>query len=180
MVLIGNGIYLRSLEEPDAAAKLELNMRNRAFFETYLTTRTEEFYTFDYQLNSIKSNLTSMEQDYEYVFGVFVVDSGDLIGVISLTEVARGPLQSCWLGYYMDKEQNGRGYTTQAVQLALDYAFQVLKLHRIEAGVMPHNAGSIRVLEKAGFEKEGLSKKNVLINGKWEDHLHFAIVNSAD
>jgi ribosomal-protein-alanine N-acetyltransferase len=45
---------------------------------------------------------------------------------------------------------------------------------------MPHNKGSIRVVEKAGFELEGLNKKNVLINGKWEDHLHFAIVNPED
>ncbi|GMA58037.1 acetyltransferase (GNAT) family protein [Alicyclobacillus sacchari] len=80
----------------------------------------------------------------------------------------------------MDKAYNGRGYTTEAVRLVVDYAFRVLKLHRIEAGVMPHNEGSIRVLEKSGFEKEGLSKKNVLINGKWEEHLHFAIVNPDD
>jgi ribosomal-protein-alanine N-acetyltransferase len=66
------------------------------------------------------------------------------------------------------------------VRLIVDYAFEVLKLHRIEAGVMPHNIGSIRVLEKAGFHKEGLSKKNVKINGRWEDHLHFAIVNPND
>lgn len=80
----------------------------------------------------------------------------------------------------MDKAYNGRGYTTEAVRLVVDYAFQVLKLHRIEAGVMPRNTRSIRVLEKSGFEKEGLSRKNVLINGKWEDHLHFAIVNPDD
>lgn len=121
-----------------------------------------------------------MEKNAEYDFGVFLINSGDLIGIISLTEVVRGSLQSCWLGYFLDKSQNGRGYTTEAVRLVIKHAFEVLKLHRIEAGVMPHNTGSIRVLEKAGFEKEGLSKKNVLINGKWEDHLHFAIVSTDD
>ena len=88
--------------------------------------------------------------------------------------------QSCWLGYYLGQEHNGRGYTTEAIRLVLDYAFRDLKLHRIEAGVMPHNAGSIRVLEKVGFEREGLSKKNVRINGEWEDHLHLAIINPDD
>jgi len=121
-----------------------------------------------------------MEQDAEYVFGVFLTSTDDLIGIVSLTEVMRDPLQSCWLGYSLDKDYNGRGYTTEAVRLVVDYAIRVLKLHRIEAGVMPHNKGSIRVLEKSGFEKEGLSKKNVLINGKWEDHLHLAIVNPDD
>ncbi|GMA64192.1 GNAT family N-acetyltransferase [Alicyclobacillus fastidiosus] len=180
MKLVGNDIYLRFLEESDAAAKLELNVRNRAFFEAFLTTRSEDFYTIEYQVNSIKSSIAKMEQDAEYVFGVFLTSTDDLIGIVSLTEVMRGPLQSCWLGYSLDKAYNGRGYTTEAVRLVVDYAFRVLKLHRIEAGVMPHNRGSIRVLEKSGFEKEGLSKKNVLINGKWEDHLHFAIVNPDD
>ena len=58
----------------------------------------------------------------------------------------------------------------------LDEAFHVLDLHRIEAGVQPHNIGSIRVLEKAGFQKEGLSRQNVKINGEWKDHYLFAIL----
>lgn len=53
-------------------------------------------------------------------------------------------------------------------------------MNSVLAGVMPHNIASIRVLEEVGFEKEGLSKKNVLINGTWEDHWHFAIVSPND
>lgn len=180
MRLVGNGIYLRFFEEADAAAKLQLNLKNRSFFEAYSTTRSEDFYTLDYQLKSIRAALASNDGDEGYFFGVFLNESDELIGNVSLTEVVRGSLQSCWLGYSLDKDQNGRGYTTEAVRLVTDYAFKALHLHRIEAGVMPHNTPSIRVLEKNGFEKEGLSKKNVLINGKWEDHLHFAIVNPMD
>lgn len=180
MQLDGNGMYLRFLEEQDAAAKLDLNLRNRAFFESYLTTRAEDFYTIEYQRNTIRTGITSREKDEGYFWGVFLKESDALIGIVSLTEVVRGPLQSCWLGYSLDRAQNGRGYTTAAVRLVIDYTFRILQIHRIEAGVMPHNAASIRVLEKTGFHQEGLSKKNVLINGKWEDHLHFAILNPAD
>jgi ribosomal-protein-alanine N-acetyltransferase len=66
---------------------------------------------------------------------------------------------------------------TEAVRLVVSYAFNELKLHRLEAGVMPHNIGSIKVLEKSGFHKEGIAKKNVKINGRWEDHQVLAIVN---
>jgi ribosomal-protein-alanine N-acetyltransferase len=66
---------------------------------------------------------------------------------------------------------------TEAVRLVVRFAFEQLKLHRLEAGVMPHNLGSIRVLEKAGFHKEGIAKKNVKINGRWEDHQILAIIN---
>jgi len=177
MKLVGNGIYLRFLKESDAASMVALNKRNRDFYEPYLIDRPEEFYTVEYQLRSIRSGLALMEQDQKYSFGVVLSEAQQLIGVVSLTEVVRGPLQSCWLGYYLDQAHNGHGYTTEAVELVVKYVFQVLGFHRVETGVMPHNVGSIRVLEKAGFEQEGLNKKNVLINGRWEDHLHFAMVN---
>ncbi|MGZ4160285.1 MAG: GNAT family N-acetyltransferase, partial [Neobacillus sp.] len=76
-----------------------------------------------------------------------------------------------------DQTHNGKGIMTEAVQLVVDYAFNVLGLHRIAAGVMPYNIGSIRVLEKAGFEKEGIARKNVMINGKWQDHEILSIIN---
>lgn len=177
MKLVGNGIYLRCVEESDAASLVALNERNRSFFEPYMTQRPEAFYTVEHQLTLIRSGLALMQQDQKYTFGIFLTESNQLIGVVSLTEIVRGHLQSCWLGYYLDQAQNGHGYTTEAVRLVVKCAFEVFDLHRVEAGVMPHNTGSIRVLEKSGFEREGLNRKNVQINGQWEDHLHFAIVN---
>ena len=99
-----------------------------------------------------------------------------MIGNVALSEILRGSLQSCYIGYYLDQQQNGKGYMTEAVKLAVDFAFKVLELHRIEAGVMPYNIRSIKVLEKAGFHKEGIAVKNVKINGKWEDHQVLAII----
>jgi len=96
---------------------------------------------------------------------------------VFLTEIIRGSLQSCWIGYYLDEAQNGHDYATEAVRLIVNYAFDNLRLHRVEAGVMPHNVDSVRVLERVGFENEGLSKKNVRINGVWANHFHLAIVN---
>lgn len=180
MKLMGHNIYLRFLEDSDAGSMAEIHQRNREFWQRYTPTRTEEFYTVGHQLKRIQSSLAEMERDEQYPFGIFLIGTDELIGSVGLTDVVRGPLQSCWLGYYLDQQHNGHGYTTEAVRLVVNYAFEVLKLHRIEAGVMPHNIGSIRVLEKAGFHKEGLSKKNVKINGRWEDHYQFAILNPTD
>jgi ribosomal-protein-alanine N-acetyltransferase len=180
MRLLGRNIYLRFLQETDVDALVDLHRRNREFFQAYTPKRSEEFYTVEYQRKRIQESLTLKEEDKQYTFGIFLTAKDELIGIVELTEIVRGPLQSCWIGYYLDQGQNGRGYMTEAVRLVVDYAFDVLGLHRIEAGVMPHNIGSIRVLEKAGFHKEGLNRKNVKINGKWEDHLHFAVVNPND
>jgi ribosomal-protein-alanine N-acetyltransferase len=86
-------------------------------------------------------------------------------------------MQKCILGYCLDQQHNGKGYTTEAIYLILSIAFTEDGFHRVEAGVMPSNQGPIRVLEKAGFQKEGLARKLVEINGKWEDHLMFAILD---
>ena len=178
--LIGDGIYLRFLEEADAPAMLDLRQRNRKYFEPFLVTQPEEFYTLDYQLKLIQKGLALMEDDQCYSFGIFMNESDELIGAVTLSDTIRGMVQSCFIGYYLDQKQNGRGYMTQAVKLVVDDAFNVLHFHRVEAGVMPHNTGSKKVLEKVGFEVEGLNRKNVKINGKWEDHVHFAMINPND
>lgn len=177
MKIEGEKIYLRMLEISDAEEMLDMQLKNKGFFKKYSATRGDEFYTLDYQREAIKNNMNLKERDEKYSFGIFLKENDKLIGSIALSEVMRGPLQSCFIGYTLDKQHNGKGYMTEAVRLLVDYAFKELALHRIEAGVMPHNLGSMRVLEKAGFQKEGIARKNVEINGRWEDHQVFAIIN---
>ncbi|WP_442604225.1 GNAT family N-acetyltransferase [Paenibacillus sp. KN14-4R] len=179
-MLKGKHIYLRFLQQEDAAENLELHLHNKHFFETYSITREPNFYSLAYHLERIEVHLERRKNDSAYFFGIFSNESDRLIGNVQLFQVIRGPLQSAFIGYFLDKEVNGKGYMTEAVKLMVDYAFNELKLHRIEAGVMPHNLGSMRVLEKAGFHKEGLAVKNVLINNKWEDHQVLAIINPND
>lgn len=177
MILQGQNIYLRFLELEDAGDMFSLNLKNKDFFRQYVTTRHEGFYTLEGQAARILESIKEKEQDHKYSFGIFLNSSNKLVGNISLTEVLRGALQGCYIGYYLDESCNGKGYMTEAVKLVTKYAFEELKLHRIEAGVMPHNIRSIKVLEKAGYVKEGIARKNVMINGEWRDHQVLAIIN---
>jgi len=176
----GEHIYLRAFSLQDAEKKLKLETDNREFFEKYSMTRYPDFYTLVIQREIIEIGNEQREEGREESFGIFKNEDDTLIGTISLFQIFRGPLQSAFLGYALDKSHNNKGYTTEAVKLIVDYAFRKLHLHRIEAGVMPHNIPSIRVLEKAGFHKEGIAKSNVKINGKWEDHQVLAIINPDD
>lgn len=175
-----NGILVKFPESFEAESMLRLQVRNRDFFHTFIPLRDDGFYTLEGQSNLIRTNNEKRKLDQQYSFGIYLIENEELIGIVTLSEVLRGPLQSCFIGYYLDQQYNGKGYMTDAVRLAVSYAFNELKLHRIEAGVMPHNIGSMKVLEKAGFHKEGIAKKNVKINGKWEDHQVLAIVNEND
>lgn len=174
MRMDGKEIYLRYLEVSDAKALLDLNLRNKDLFKKYAPTQPDDFYTLDFQLEHIKKSIMQQENDQRYGFGIFLKENDLLIGSIMIGGVMRGPFQRGILGYSLDQQYNGKGYTSEAARLVIDFAFNELKLYRIEAGVMPSNTGSIRVLEKAGFQREGLSRENIEINGKRESHLIFS------
>ncbi len=180
MKVQGEKIYIRFLEISDAQSMLDLNLRNKEFFEKYASTRSEDFYTLKSREHAIEDSIKHREEGQRYSFGIFLKDTDELIGNVTLSEVLRDSLQSCYIGYSLDLQHNGKGYMTEAAKLAVRFAFDEIKLHRIEAGVMPHNIRSTRVLEKAGFHKEGIAIKSVKINGKWEDHQILAIVSEMD
>ncbi|MCM2674417.1 GNAT family N-acetyltransferase [Alkalicoccobacillus plakortidis] len=178
--MIGDLIYLRSFQIEDAEDLLLMQTQNKLFFEQYSMMRTNDFYSMDYQKQMIKQFSQLKLQGIEFHFGIFLNDTDQLIGTIDLFQLYRGSLQSAMIGYFISHAHNGNGYATEACKLLVNYAFSNLKLHRLEAGVMPRNLGSIRVLEKSGFHKEGIARKNVRINGVWEDHQVLACLNPND
>lgn len=175
----GEQIILRRLTEGDTADILALEIKNKELFEQFSVTRSPDYYTLEAQAERLRRQEENRQEDKEYNFGIALKD-GTLIGSIDLFQVVRGPVQGATMGYAIDQDHNGKGYATEAVKLLVDYAFQELLLHRIEAGAKPDHAASIRVLEKAGFHKEGISQKNVQINGVWQDHQLLAILNPDD
>lgn len=176
----GEKVQIRFLTLKDAQVKLQMELDNKSFFKEFSVIAGEDFYTLLMQKEVIEQSTENREAGREYNFAIVENDTGQLVGTINLFRIFRGPLQSSMIGYVVDKKYNGRGYATEAIRLAVEYAFKELGLHRVEAGVMPHNAPSIRALEKAGFEREGLARKNVQINGRWQDHVVMAIINPED
>jgi len=102
-------------------------------------------------------------------------DDRTVLGRIALGGLLRGAFQNAYLGYWIDLEHEGRGLTTEAVRAATSFAFASAELHRVQAAVMPSNPASQRVLEKAGYRREGLAARYLCIAGSWEDHILFAV-----
>ena len=102
-----------------------------------------------------------------------------LIGQITLGGVMYGAMRGGHIGYWIDRNFANRGYTTQAVEILTQYAFQELKLHRLEINLRPENASSRRVAEKAGYIFEGERPRYLHIDGHWRDHITFVKENSA-
>lgn len=99
-----------------------------------------------------------------------------LVGAINLTEIVRGKFQSGYLGYYIGAAYARQGYMTEALQLMLALAFRRLRLHRVEANIQPSNRASIRLVRKAGFGREGSSRRYLKIAGRWRDHERWALL----
>lgn len=173
----GDRVALRSLRLDDAPAMLALYQRNAAFLQPWDPPRPAGFYTLAYQQEIIRSAIADEAGDRGYTYGLVLQESGELIGRLRLSNIVRGAFQNAYLGYWLDEEHAGQGLMTEAVGLALDDAFGGLRLHRVQAATLPHNHGSIRVLLKNGFRHEGVAERYLLIDGRWQDHLLFALTS---
>ena len=101
--------------------------------------------------------------------------SGEVVGAMSVSNIARGPFESCTLGYWLGAPFTGQGLVTEAMALVLRFVFRDLKLHRCEANIMPRNTPSTRLVEKLGFRHEGIGLRYIRINYVWEDHARWAM-----
>ncbi len=110
-----------------------------------------------------------------YGFGIFV--GGRFSGEVTLSSIQRGPFQSASIGYWIDEAEAGHGYVPEAVVMVLHFAFEAIDLHRVEISIIPRNRPSLRVVEKLGVRREGLAERFLEIDGKWEDHVRFAMTS---
>lgn len=106
------------------------------------------------------------------------LDDGRMAGTFSLNNLVRGVFQCADMGWGVMADCIGQGLATEGVRALLDYAFSPdlhgLGLHRVQANVIPSNAASLRVARKCGFREEGLGRKMLQIDGRWQDHVMFA------
>ena len=103
------------------------------------------------------------------------VDTGEITGVFTVSQIVRGAFQSAYLGYYAHEAHARQGFMREAIEQVLDHSFTALGLHRIEANIQPGNAPSIALARGAGFRLEGFSPRYLLIGGQWRDHERYAI-----
>ena len=170
----GPHVYIRLLELADEAAVVALRRRNAQFLEPWEPQRPPGYLEAETQRAHLRKAAADSNADRAYSFGIFTHDD-EIVGTLNLSNVARGAWQNATIGYFVDEVHNGKGFATEAIQLAVELAFTELRLHRVQAAVMPRNPASIRALEKAGFRKEGESLRYLQITGRWEDHLILAI-----
>jgi ribosomal-protein-alanine N-acetyltransferase len=169
----GDGVRLRPPRASDYAEWAELRDRSREFLQPWEPTWPGD----DLTRAAFRRRLAAYAQDIErgvaYPFLIFRRGDGRMVGGITLANVRRGVAQMASVGYWMGESFARQGHTLAALRTVLDFAFERLTLHRVEAACLPSNAPSRGVLLKAGFVQEGYARAYLKIDGDWRDHLLF-------
>jgi ribosomal-protein-alanine N-acetyltransferase len=172
--LYGKDHLLRLPRYADYKQWQKLRSESRSFLQPWEPTwRNDELTE-----GSFRSRVVRSGQEFSSGLAVplflFHRETNVLLGGLTIGYIRRGAAQSCMVGYWMGERHAGHGHMLAALQVAIPYIYNGLQLHRIEAACIPENWKSVRLLEKAGFEREGLLRKYLKINGEWRDHVMFS------
>jgi [ribosomal protein S5]-alanine N-acetyltransferase len=174
--LTGWRVRLRTLTEDDYPEWYEVRARCRDWLVPW-EPRPDGSPTTPEDKASFVARCAARERERQmgtgYGFGIFV--KGKLAGEITLSSIQRGPFQNAFVGYWVDRSMAGNGLAPEATVVVLRFAFEELTLHRIEVAIVPRNQASRRVVEKLELRQEGIALRYLEIDGRWEDHVRYAI-----
>jgi ribosomal-protein-alanine N-acetyltransferase len=183
-VLVGKRVLLRVGDPEDWRSWRNIRETSRDFLIPWEPTWPTEALSYDCFCGQLRRHWREWRSGTGYSFQIFLLPDGtdpaqgtrfsaakNIIGGIALNDVARGIAQRGTLGYWIGQPFARQGYMTEAAQLVCDFAFNDLKLHRVEAACLPSNIPSKSLLRRLAFSEEGVAKDYLKINGKWENHL---------
>lgn len=174
--LSGSRVTLRMPRASDYREWAALRGESRGFLEPWEPRWSAD----ELERSGWQQRLTRYREEFDrgtgVAFLIFGRQSPTLLGGISLGNIRHGVSLSGHVGYWIGERHAGQGLMGEALGLVCDYAFDRVRLHRIEAACIPGNIRSVRVLEKAGFQREGLLRSFLKINGAWQDHLLYSLI----
>jgi len=166
---------IRLLSESDAEKYSEYYESNKKHFAPWEPERPLGFHSVEEWQKRI---LVCVQQQSQGEAAYFVAElEGRIAGHCNLSNVVRGAFLACYMGYGVAKIEEGKGIAYEMCRVSIDYAFNELKLHRIMANYVPYNNRSARLLNRMGFEREGLAKNYLKIAGKWQNHVLMSLTN---
>lgn len=170
LVFFTDRLHITLLQHDDLTALEEFEKQNRNFFGNVSPLQTHQF--------PIKDLLRDQSEGRSFRFILRFKDHSQIIGTCNFTQIFRGPFQACYVGYKIAEEHQGKGLMREALARTIQHMFDEENIHRVMANYIPSNVRSEKLLLGLGFQKEGYAKDYLLVNGKWEDHVMTALINS--
>jgi len=164
-------LRLEELAPRHAGAFLLYRKRNRSHLERWEPAVPPDAYEADYQEREIAASVASANVGESVRFLAFGKHDGEVIASVNLWSIRRGVSQSAVLGYSVDAACQRRGFATEAAGAVVTFAFDELRLHRVETSYQPVNGASGRVLRKLGFIIEGYARDYLFLDNGWRDSI---------
>ena len=153
-------------------------VKNRAFHKPFTQKHPERYYTVSEQRQYLKADLNQYNHNTQVAFWLIDPDRPErIVGRLSFYSLIGGAMNSCFVGYHLDEEYQGKGYMKEALLAGCDFMFKYYRLHRIEADILPENERSLACAASCGFEKMGYNVKFMEIDGKYRDHVMMVKLN---
>ena len=178
--LPGARVILRPPTRRDFQEWAELRRESRAFLEPWEPRWSRDELEPAAWRQRLRRYREERNSGSAVTFFIFERESGRMVGGLSIGNIRQGVSQSGQIGYWIGEKFAGQGFMLDALKTVIPFAFEALRLHRIEAACIPDNKRSVRVLEKAGFTREGLLRSYLKINGVWRDHVLYALIAGDD
>lgn len=166
---------LKLLDMNDVALLHRYVNEQRMHLAPWEPQRNEDYYTEETCYLRIKEMRRDFIEDRGCVLCFLTPDEDRMLAYSNYSQIVRGISQSCYLGYSLAADCQGQGYMHECLVAGIDYMSKEQNIDRIQACYMPRNHRSAAVLEKLKFEREGVAKNYLKINGQWEDHILTAL-----
>ena len=127
-------------------------------------------------MRQLKLQRTKAAYDQAYSFLCFEKYNKVLLGGINISNIQRGVIQTCNIGYWLGEKNTGKGYMQESIKALIPYIYEQLKIHRIQAFTLEDNIPSRKLIEKVNFKKEGVLREAMQINNEWRDHVIYSLL----
>jgi len=174
-------LRLSVLKRSRAGEVADYLTRNREFHRKWAQTHSDSYFTEKTQRDYLKFDAKEYEEGR--LVPLWITKKGEpdrIIGRVSFFNFAYGGMMSCSVGYHLDETETHKAYMTEALSESCRMLMDVMKMHRIEAFILPNNKSSLNLIRRCGFTYEGKRVSYMHINGKWEDHEAFYLLEGTN
>ncbi|MBR9727375.1 GNAT family N-acetyltransferase [Shewanella intestini] len=156
---------------------LEYEQHNKAHLSRWEPKRSADYFTQEATLSRLNQAVTDTMSGKSVSLVGLNPQQSRIVCRCQFSNIVHGVFQACNLGYSISEQDQGKGLMFEMLNVAIDYMFNTYQLHRIMANYMPVNGRSQKLLNRLGFEQEGVAKAYLYIAGSWEDHVLTAKIN---
>ncbi|WP_448568187.1 GNAT family N-acetyltransferase [Thalassotalea ganghwensis] len=159
---------------------LNYEKHNQSHLAQWEPLREESYYNDKTAKERVKTNYQNFLAGTCLPFVGLDKKTSEVLALATFSNIVYGVFRACNLGYSIDERYQGKQLMHEMLSASIDYVFNELKLHRIMANYMPSNIRSANLLQRLGFEQEGLAKSYLKIAGQWQDHILTSKINPND